>query len=96
MKDSIFTDEQVAAVKQRHQARKGKPSWDHQDRQSVTENMDNLLAELDRTNGMVEYLREECRKRADQIAALSGSSPLPPAHGRDMVKLPYLARCKEP
>jgi hypothetical protein len=49
-------------------------SWGKEDIQSATEDIDNLLAELDRKIGMVEHMQDECRKRADQITALSASS----------------------
>jgi hypothetical protein len=74
MQDHRFTNEQLGTIKLRHAARKSNQSWGKEDIQSATEDIDNLLAELDRKIGMVEHTQDECRKRADQITALSASS----------------------
>jgi len=59
MKHSIFSDQEVEQVRQRHEARKQKQFWSPTDVQSASEDMDNILAGLQRTNGMVEHLQQE-------------------------------------
>ena len=67
MKDSIFSDDQVRGVSQRHATRTSKASWDDQERASAIEDMDSILDELRRTNMKVESLEQSLLEREQMM-----------------------------
>jgi hypothetical protein len=75
MIDSVFTDLQVDGVRGRHLARKIKRLWDGSDQRSSIEDMENILEELRRTNGMVEILRQRLQEAGQSVLTLLPRSP---------------------
>jgi hypothetical protein len=70
MRNSIFSDDEVAKVKQRNDNRKATRVWSDPMAREATKDMDDVLAELDRTSLMVETVQENFRTYRDAMEKL--------------------------